>query len=288
MPRAARRPGVAGLLHHYRAGGARQSHGHAASGGGRGKPVYQPRAICERGAVAAQDRRAGRDLSLQRDVEADRQGDGVRHRFQGLPPGGINRRATVAPYAADTLINYEVGWKTTLLDGLIRFNGAVYQQDWKGFSSPSSGRTASPRSRTGRCADPGRGIGRHAVARCLALTAAGSYTDAKTRRNLCAINEPTFTCTGTGNFISAPAGTRCGDAALQDQRKRALHKAGRDREGLCPGARDAPEFGLVRHPHRDPPDGDGRHRQSGRAAGTACRLHHRQFRDRRGFLGLYA
>ncbi|MEO7470182.1 MAG: TonB-dependent receptor, partial [Sphingobium limneticum] len=47
----------------------------------------------------------------------------------------------------------------------------------------------------------------------LVLTAAGSYTDAKTRKNLCLFDDPSFSCTlpgpgGEANLISAPAGTR--------------------------------------------------------------------------------
>jgi outer membrane receptor protein involved in Fe transport len=128
---------------------------------------------------------------------------------KGFRPGGINRRATVAPYAADTLINYEVGWKTTLLDGLLRFNGAVYQQDWKAFQFAFLGQNSFTEIQNGPDARI-RGVESDVTLSRggLVLTAAGSYTDAKTRRNLCAINDPSFTCSGDGNFISAPAGTR--------------------------------------------------------------------------------
>ncbi|MFQ5982473.1 MAG: TonB-dependent receptor domain-containing protein, partial [Woeseiaceae bacterium] len=33
-------------------------------------------------------------------------------------------------YTSDTIDNYEVGWKTTLADGTLRFNGAAYFIDW--------------------------------------------------------------------------------------------------------------------------------------------------------------
>ncbi|MGC8146207.1 hypothetical protein ACP3WH_24825, partial [Salmonella enterica] len=52
---------------------------------------------------------------------------------RGFRPGGINRRADVAAYAADYLTNYELGAKTTLLGGALRLNGAIYQQDWDKF-----------------------------------------------------------------------------------------------------------------------------------------------------------
>jgi outer membrane receptor protein involved in Fe transport len=40
------------------------------------------------------------------------------------------------------------------------------------------------------------------------LVGSAAYTDAKLRQNVCEIDDPTFTCTGAGNSISAPAGTR--------------------------------------------------------------------------------
>jgi len=52
---------------------------------------------------------------------------------EGFRPGGINRRGTLPPYAADTLTNYELGWKTTWADGRLRFNGAVFQEAWDDF-----------------------------------------------------------------------------------------------------------------------------------------------------------
>ncbi len=52
---------------------------------------------------------------------------------EGFRPGGTNRRAGLPPYLADFLTNYEVGWKTTWADGRLRFNGALFSQDWKDF-----------------------------------------------------------------------------------------------------------------------------------------------------------
>ena len=52
---------------------------------------------------------------------------------EGFRPGGINRRGTLPPYAADTLTNYELGWKTTWADGRLRFNGALFQESWDDF-----------------------------------------------------------------------------------------------------------------------------------------------------------
>jgi iron complex outermembrane recepter protein len=50
---------------------------------------------------------------------------------KGFRPGGPNTSA--APYQADTLQNYEVGWKTSWLGNTLRVNGAIFQEDWKDF-----------------------------------------------------------------------------------------------------------------------------------------------------------
>ncbi|HVM98903.1 MAG TPA: TonB-dependent receptor [Caulobacteraceae bacterium] len=50
----------------------------------------------------------------------------------GFRPGGVNRLALAPPYKPDTVDNYEVGWKTTWLDGRLRFNGALFDEEWHG------------------------------------------------------------------------------------------------------------------------------------------------------------
>ncbi|WP_425453216.1 TonB-dependent receptor [Sphingomonas gilva] len=128
---------------------------------------------------------------------------------RGFRPGGINRRGDVAPYAADFLTNYEIGAKTTLFDGLLRLNGAVYQQEWKTFQFSFLGENSFTEIHNGPDARI-RGIEMDAnlITGGLSLTVAGSYTDAKTKQNLCAIDDPTYTCSGPDNSIAAPAGTR--------------------------------------------------------------------------------
>ncbi len=49
----------------------------------------------------------------------------------GFRPGGNNRRPDVIPFKADTLSNFEFGWKTGLFDRRLRFNGAVFYEEWK-------------------------------------------------------------------------------------------------------------------------------------------------------------
>lgn len=126
---------------------------------------------------------------------------------RGYRPGGINRRGTIPPYAADFLTNYEIGWKTTLAGGLIRFNGAIYQQDWKKFQFSFLGQNSFTEIHNGPNARI-RGVEAdvNLVTGGLTLTATGAYTDAKTRQNLCTEDDPTYTCASSG--IAAPKGTR--------------------------------------------------------------------------------
>ena len=52
---------------------------------------------------------------------------------EGFRPGGVNRRGDFPPYKADYLTNYEAGWKTTWAGGAVRFNGAVFLEEWDDF-----------------------------------------------------------------------------------------------------------------------------------------------------------
>jgi outer membrane receptor protein involved in Fe transport len=54
---------------------------------------------------------------------------------KGFRPGGVNRNGggVLPPYQPDYLTNYELGWKTTWLDHRLRFNGAVFDEEWKNF-----------------------------------------------------------------------------------------------------------------------------------------------------------
>jgi outer membrane receptor protein involved in Fe transport len=54
---------------------------------------------------------------------------------KGFRPGGVNRIAgpNGVPYQPDYLENYEVGWKTQWWDRRLRWNGAIFWEDWKNF-----------------------------------------------------------------------------------------------------------------------------------------------------------
>ena len=51
----------------------------------------------------------------------------------GYRPGGVNRNADFGAYAADTLYNYEVGWKTSWFDHALTWDGAMYDEQWSNF-----------------------------------------------------------------------------------------------------------------------------------------------------------
>jgi iron complex outermembrane recepter protein len=57
----------------------------------------------------------------------------------GFRPGGVNRvyNATLnevyPPYQTDTLVNYEIGWKTQWLDHTLRWNAAAFLENWDNF-----------------------------------------------------------------------------------------------------------------------------------------------------------
>jgi iron complex outermembrane receptor protein len=54
---------------------------------------------------------------------------------KGFRPGGVNRtsEAGIGPYQADFLTNYEIGWKTQWFDRRLRWNGALFWENWKNF-----------------------------------------------------------------------------------------------------------------------------------------------------------
>jgi len=57
----------------------------------------------------------------------------------GFRPGGVNRvydvhiNAIYPPYKSDQLKNYEIGWKTQWFGEHLRWNGALFWEDWSNF-----------------------------------------------------------------------------------------------------------------------------------------------------------
>lgn len=130
---------------------------------------------------------------------------------RGFRPGGINRRGGLAPYGPDTLDNYEFGWKTSF--GPIRFNGAVYQEDWNGIQLSFLGPNGLTEIRNAGVARI-RGVEIDVGYRQdgFSLNAGFSYNDAEIREDFCRIANATFDCAlpgtdGSANALLAPAGT---------------------------------------------------------------------------------
>jgi len=120
----------------------------------------------------------------------------------GFRPGGNDRRPTTPSYKADTVTNYEVGWKTSW--GGLRFNGAAFYETWKDiqFSLPGeNGQTYLLNAPGGASV---KGIEADVSWRSggLALTAAGAYIDAKLDDDFCARAND---CTPKGTRLPATA-----------------------------------------------------------------------------------
>ena len=131
---------------------------------------------------------------------------------RGYRPGGINRRGTLPPYAADFLTNYEVGFKGSFADRKLRFNGALFQEEWKSIQLAFLGQNGLTEIQNAGNARIRGAEGELTVVPVdgLTLTASGSYTDAHLTTNYCRIsNSPDCTLPGPGgraNFIRAPIG----------------------------------------------------------------------------------
>ena len=130
---------------------------------------------------------------------------------KGFRPGGINRQPGLAPYSPDFLINYELGWKTTLFGSRLRWNGAIYHQLWQKMQFSYLGENSLTVVQNGRDAKiNGIETDINYLVGGLSLTAAAAYTDAKTKQNICAVAADTApNCDGVpGDEITAPSGTR--------------------------------------------------------------------------------
>jgi outer membrane receptor protein involved in Fe transport len=127
----------------------------------------------------------------------------------GYRPGGINRRGTLPPYASDFLTNYELGWKTRWFDNSVRFNGAVFNEDWADFQYSFLGANGLTEIRNAGQARI-RGIETDLTwvpAEGLTLSGGAGYFDAKLTENFCKDlvgGKPVINCATP----AAPSGTR--------------------------------------------------------------------------------
>jgi len=130
---------------------------------------------------------------------------------RGFRPGGINRRGTLPPYAADYIDNYELGFKTSWADNTVRLNGAVYQLDWADIQLSFLGANGLTEIRSaGNARIRGAELDFFwRPVRSFTLSLGAAINDAQITEDFCRISNPQFDCsTPPGNEVLAPAGTR--------------------------------------------------------------------------------
>jgi iron complex outermembrane recepter protein len=59
----------------------------------------------------------------------------------GFRPGGNNRKPIAGSWRADTLANFELGWKSAWLDRRLRWNGAVFYEKWRDVQTSVQGQS---------------------------------------------------------------------------------------------------------------------------------------------------
>lgn len=133
----------------------------------------------------------------------------------GFRPGGNNRRPNVNPFKADTLNNFELGWKTSLFDRKLRFNGAVFYEQWKDVQfglSPVGNNGVTNTYNAGNARVYGVEGDISLALGALTLSGAGTYVDAKLTTDFCRIdpatNNPLPSCSIADATVAAPKGTR--------------------------------------------------------------------------------
>ena len=134
----------------------------------------------------------------------------------GFRPGGGNRLANAGPYKADTLANFELGWKTTW-GNTLRWNGAVYYEKWKGIQyvvipAGTQGAGVTVNAGDARVYGIETDVEWKPV-NGLTLSANGAYNDARLTSNFCDLVsnkdlELLPTCSTYGVDLAAAKGTR--------------------------------------------------------------------------------
>jgi iron complex outermembrane recepter protein len=144
----------------------------------------------------------------------------------GFRPGGVNRvpyfklpdgtHEPVPPYNADTLTNYELGWKSAWLEHRIRLNGAIFYEKWNNLQTGVIGANGiTSIFNAGNAAS--KGIETELswnVLDNLNISVSGTYIDARLTTDFCQFilvnNVPTTvtSCSSNPSQLLAPAGTR--------------------------------------------------------------------------------
>jgi iron complex outermembrane receptor protein len=126
---------------------------------------------------------------------------------RGFRPGGVNRNGggSAPPYKPDYLTNLELGWKTTWDNDRLRFNGAVFREQWKDFQFAYLGPNAlTIIANAGQAQIWGvESDLEYAATEHLTLSGGFSYLDAKLKQDYC--NDPT-TCHTPDGAVDAPSG----------------------------------------------------------------------------------
>jgi iron complex outermembrane recepter protein len=130
----------------------------------------------------------------------------------GFRPGGNNRLPSAGSYSADTLTNFEFGWKTAWFDHRFRWNGAVFYERWNDAQTAVQGQygITSIVNAGNAKVDGLESEFEWAVDEHLSLTAAATgLLDMETTTVFCRPTPqgvPQSTC--TPDFVDAPAGTQ--------------------------------------------------------------------------------
>jgi outer membrane receptor protein involved in Fe transport len=105
----------------------------------------------------------------------------------GYRPGGVNRNGDLPPYQADTLDNYEFGWKTSWFNHSLIFNGALYDEEFKKFQFAFLGEfslTQIQNAPSARILGAESNVDWRATSN-LTLSAGGAYNDAELTQTCC-------------------------------------------------------------------------------------------------------
>ena len=138
---------------------------------------------------------------------------------KGFRPGGVNRGQDLPNYQPDYVTNYEVGWKTAWFGNRLRWNGAVYLEDWDNFQFGFLGANGLLiEANGGEAQIPGvESDVSWAVTRNFTVSGALSVMDPHTTKNYCGAlsssGAPITNCTttpdpATGAVLQAPSGTQ--------------------------------------------------------------------------------
>jgi outer membrane receptor protein involved in Fe transport len=128
----------------------------------------------------------------------------------GYRPGGINRTSGVDAYGADTITNYEIGFKTAWLDRKLFINAAIFNEEWRGLqfglaSVATSGVVNTYNAGNARI----RGVEGDVSLQLgdLALSSSGTYIDSQLTTNFCPIGISGNPDCTVAPFVSAGIGT---------------------------------------------------------------------------------